>query len=138
MPLKDSMFEAWSPTRHTAELGLIMKKMFTNATSPFVYTDSGPDHNNKHQSVRLGLVSMFMELDFDTMVVLRTAPTQSWGNPIERVMCVLNLGLQGVAIARDELIGDKFEKVFKKYNGNGRGEIGCQGTRKEHRQAFRN
>jgi hypothetical protein len=115
--LKDSIFEGSSPTRHTAELGMLMKKMFPNAVALVMYTDGGPDHNNKHQSVRLGLLSLFMELDLDTMVVMRTAPTQSWGNPIERVMSVLNLGLQGVALARDELVGGTFEKEFKKCNG---------------------
>ena len=103
--MKDSMFEESSPTRHTTELGLLMKKMFPNAIAFVVYTDGGPDHNNKHKSVRLGLLSLFMELDLNTMEVLRTVPTQSWFNPIERVMSVLNLGFQGVALARDELIG---------------------------------
>jgi hypothetical protein len=91
--------------------------MFPKAAALVIYTDGGPDHNNKHQSVRLGLLSLFMELDLDTMVVMRTAPTQSWGNPVERVMSVLNLGLQGVALARDELVGGTFEKEFKKCNG---------------------
>ena len=119
MSLKDSIFEGSSPTRHTAELGMMMKKIFLNTVAPFAYTDGGPDHNKKHQSVRLGLVSLYMELHLDTMVVKRTAPTQSWGNPIERVMYVLNLGLQGVALARHELVGVTFEKNFKKCKGMG-------------------
>ena len=117
--LKDSIFEASSPTRHTAELGKLMKTMYPNAVALVIYTDGGPDHNCKHTSVRLGLLSLFLELDLDTMVVMRTAPTQSWGNPVERVMSVLNLGLQGVALARDELIGEDFEKDFHKCNGMG-------------------
>jgi len=52
----------------------------------------------------------------DTMVVMRTAPTQSWANPVERVMSVLNLGLQGVALAREEM-ADEYKKEFKKCNG---------------------
>jgi uncharacterized protein YwqG len=32
-------------------------------------------------------------------------------------MSLLNLGLQGVALARDELVGHTFEKDFKKCNG---------------------
>ena len=77
----------------------------------------GPDHNCKHTLVRLGLMALFLELELDTMVVMRTAPTKNWGNPVERVMSVLNLGLQGVALARDEMIEDTYEKLFKKCNG---------------------
>ena len=50
------------------------------------------------------------------MVVMRTAPTQSWANPVERVMSVLNLGLQGVALAR-EVMDEEYEHEFKKCNG---------------------
>ncbi len=101
--LKDSILQASSPTRHTTELGRLIKKMFPNVVAVVMYSDGGPDHNYKHTSVRLGLLALFLELDLDTVVVMRTAPTQSWGNPEERVMSVLNLGLQGVALARDEM-----------------------------------
>ena len=57
-----------------------------------------------HHLYRLGLLALFLELDLDTMVVMRTAPTQSWGNPVERVMPVLHLGLQGVSLAREQMI----------------------------------
>ncbi len=117
MFLKDSIFEASSPTRHTAELARLLKKSFPNTTAVVLYTDGGPDHNCKHISVRLGLLALFLELDLDTMVVMRTAPTQSWGNPVERVMSVLNLGLQGVALAREELIEENYEKEMKRCNG---------------------
>ena len=49
------------------------------------------------------------------MVVMRTAPTQSWGNPVERIMSVLSFGLQGVALARKEM-PEIYEKGFKKCN----------------------
>jgi hypothetical protein len=67
-------------------------------------------------SVRLGLLALFIELDLDTMVVMRTTPTQNWGNPDKSVMFVLNLGLQGVALARDELANVEYDKIFKKCN----------------------
>jgi hypothetical protein len=61
-------------------------------------------------------LALFLALDLDTMVVMRTAPTQSWANHVERVMSVLNLGLQGVALAWD-MMDEDFEKAFKKCNG---------------------
>ena len=67
--------------------------------------------------MRLSLLALFLELDLDTMVVMRTAPTESWGSPVERVMSVLNLGLQGVALAREEMIEEDYEKQMKRCNG---------------------
>jgi hypothetical protein len=93
-----------------------MKKMFPNAVAFTMYTDGGPDHNCKHISVRLGLLALFLELNLDTMVVMRTAPTQSWANPMERIMFVISLGMQGVALARDTT-AYVYEKDFKKCHG---------------------
>jgi len=53
--------------------------------------------------------------DFDFLAALRTAPYHSWMNPAERVMSVLNLGLQGVALQRDEM-NNELEGVFKSLN----------------------
>jgi len=108
MFLKDSTFEASSPTRHTTELGKLMEKLHPNFVALVIYTDGGPPHYCKHTSERLDILSLFMELDLDTMVVMRTALTQSWENRVERVLYVLNIGLQGVAIAMDVLLGGSF------------------------------
>ena len=43
----------------------------------------------------------FLRGDFDLLIAARTAPQQSWTNPVERIMSILNLGLQGVAIIRE-------------------------------------
>ena len=114
--LKDSIFQASSPTRHTAELGMLIKQLYPSAAALILFTDGGPDHNNKQTSVRLGLFALFLELNMDTMVAMRTAPTQSWVNPVERAMSVLNLRLQGVVLAREEM-DKEYEKEFKKCSG---------------------
>ncbi len=75
----------------------IDQTMYPSAFAP-MFTNGGSYYNSKHTSVRLGLLAVFLELDLDTMVVMRTTPTQSSANPVERVMSVLNLGLQGVAL----------------------------------------
>jgi ABC-type transporter Mla maintaining outer membrane lipid asymmetry permease subunit MlaE len=49
--LKDSIFQASDPTRHTAELGRQLKTMYPNAVAIIIFTDGGPDHNCKHTSV---------------------------------------------------------------------------------------
>ena len=45
-------------------------------------------------------VSCFCRLDLDFMCAVRTPPHNSWKNPAERIMLILNLALQGVGIAR--------------------------------------
>jgi hypothetical protein len=114
--LKDSIFQASSPSRHTTELRMLIISMFPSATAMIVFTYGGPDYNCKYTSVRLGILALFLELDLDIVVVMRKSPTQRWANPIERVMSVLNLGLQGVALARQEM-AEEYENEFKKCNG---------------------
>ena len=36
------------------------------------------------------------------LVALRTAPGNSWSNPVERLMSIVNLGLQGVGVIRQK------------------------------------
>ena len=42
-------------------------------------------------------------INFDLLIAVRTAPYQSWTNPAERIMSILNFALQGVALVRDSL-----------------------------------
>jgi hypothetical protein len=52
--------------------------------------------------VQLAYYSLAKELRLDKLILMRTAPGQSYVNPVERVMSVLNLALQGYATARGE------------------------------------
>ena len=47
-------------------------------------------------SVKLSIIALFQDLDLDLLVALRTAPSNSWANPVERIMSIVNTGLQGV------------------------------------------
>ena len=49
-------------------------------------------------SVKLSMIALFIELDLDELVALQTAPSNSWANPVERIMSIVNLGLQGIGI----------------------------------------
>ena len=66
----------------------------------FVYSDGGPDHRLTYMSVKLSLICLFLKLILDYLCAGRTAPYHSWRNPVERVMAILNLGLQCVGLAR--------------------------------------
>ena len=96
----------------------MLKKQDTEGdfAAMFMFTDGGPGHNCKHLFVQATLLAMFLLGGMDTLVVLRTAPQQSWTNPAERVMPILNIGLQGCSLSRTEMDRD-FETTMRKCNG---------------------
>ena len=53
-----------------------------------------------------------MKGDFDFLAAVRTAPYHSWTNPAERIMSIINLGLQGVALKRSDMSLNS-ERIFK-------------------------
>ena len=66
----------------------------------FIYSDGGSDHCLTYLSVQLSSISLFINLDLDVLIAERTAPSHSWANPIERVMSILNIGLQLIGVMR--------------------------------------
>ena len=111
--LKDPIFELSSAARHAAELYEIVDR--TNKPYLFLYTDSGPDHQVKFIKTQLALISLFLALDLDYLVAVRTPPDHSWKNPVERIMSILNLGLQCVGLMRQEMDA-KLEEIMSKCN----------------------
>ncbi|CAB4385605.1 unnamed protein product [Rhizophagus irregularis] len=59
--------------------------------------------------------TVFEPRDFDLLVAVRTASNHSWTNPAERIMSTLNLGLQGVALKRDQMSSES-EALFDMTN----------------------
>ena len=98
--LKEGTFEPSSPLRHVSELCPLVRAQAQSKPIMFLYTDGGPDHRLTYLSVQLCLVSLFLELDLDYLCAARTAPCHSWRNPVERVMSIVNLGLQCVGLER--------------------------------------
>ena len=62
-----------------------------------VYSE-GPDHRLTYLSVQVSLICLFLSLDLDYLLAARTAPSNCWRNPVERIMSTLNLGLQSVRL----------------------------------------
>ena len=54
-------------------------------------------------------------LNLDYLCAARTAPYHSWKNPVERIMSLLNLGLQCIGLARAKM-PDEYEKEVNKCN----------------------
>ena len=107
--LKDKIFQPSSPFRHSTETVGLVRQFCSdddvNSRKPILvrYTDGGPDHRPTYTSVQIASILEFIALDLDMFVACRTAPHQSFNNPAERVMSLLNLGLQNVSLSRPEM-----------------------------------
>ena len=99
--LKESAFEPSSPVRHCVELANVLSsRNLQSQPILFLYSDGGPDHRLTYLSVQVALISLFLKFDLDFFCVARTAPFHSWRNPVERIMSLLNLGLQCIGLVR--------------------------------------
>ena len=81
----------------------------------FVYSDGGPDHRLTYLSVQLSLIALFINLNLDILIAGRTAPSHSWANPVEKIMSIINLGIQCIGIMRERM-GEEFETCLRKCN----------------------
>ena len=77
--LKDRIFEKSSALRHAVELSNQVKEM-NNGSSQLTkevllpVTDGGGDHNVTHASVQIALIALFLQLNTDMIVAMRTCP----------------------------------------------------------------
>ena len=113
--LKDAVFEPSSPLRHATELHSLLTTRLGDKSVLFLYTDGGPDHRLTYISVQLSLVALFVNLNLDFLCACRTPPYHSWKNPVERIMSIVNVGLQCVGIMRQEG-SEAFEAAIKTSN----------------------
>lgn len=110
------MFEPSSCLRHLCELhdDVLLTRM-GNKSALFVYTDGGSDHRTTFVSVQLSLIALFLNLNLDLLIAARTAPHQSWRNPVEHIMSILNLGFQSIGLMRSQM-RDEAEHALKNCN----------------------
>ena len=113
--VKDATFQASSAIRHATELSSCLIQYMVGKHILFVYANGGPDHRLNYFSVQLSLIALFLNLDIDVLVAGRTAPCNSWTNPVERMMSIINLVLQCIGVMREKG-GEEFEKSVQKCN----------------------
>uniref|UniRef100_U9T5Z8 Uncharacterized protein n=1 Tax=Rhizophagus irregularis (strain DAOM 181602 / DAOM 197198 / MUCL 43194) TaxID=747089 RepID=U9T5Z8_RHIID len=112
--LKDPIFQPSSPLRHATELyHIFLKEELFDKPVLCLYTDGGPDHRCTYACVQLSYICLFIALDLDYFVAVRTPPQHSWKNPVERIMSMLNLGLQSVGLMRAKMSGQSEELMSK-------------------------
>ena len=73
-----------SPFRRGAELYSVLQSI----SKPILclYSDDCPDHRVTYLSVQLSLICLFRALDLDYLVAARTAPHNSFRNPVEQII----------------------------------------------------
>lgn len=108
--VNDSVYQPASPFRHAATLCHVLSPAVPIL---FKFTDGGTDQRNTLEAVKCASICIFKELDLDMLVLCRCAPGQSWINPAERVMSILNIGLQNCSLERSAC-DEQSEKDFKK------------------------
>ena len=113
--IKDAVYQSSSPLRHATELYSTLLKRIGDRSILFIYSDGGPDHRLTYVSVQLSLIALFLNLNLDFLVACRTAPNYSWKNPVERIMSLLNIGLQCVGLMRVKM-SDEFESAVQNCN----------------------
>ncbi|KAI8484568.1 hypothetical protein Bbelb_376750 [Branchiostoma belcheri] len=114
--LKNATFQSSSPIRHQTELYDVLNQAGKLGLPILLqYSDGGPDHRVTYMSVQVSLICMFVILDLDMLVCARTAPQNSFRNPVERIMSIINLSLQAVGIMREKL-PPEMEKLMEGVN----------------------
>jgi hypothetical protein len=78
-----------------------------------LYTDGGPDYHCTYTCVQLSYICLFIALDLDYFVTVWALLQNSWKNPIERIISILNLGLQSVGLMRTEM-NNESERLISK------------------------
>jgi len=76
--LKDPIFQPSSPLRHATELyHILLDEDLVNKPVLCLYTDGGPDHRCTYTHVQLSYICLFLALDLDYLVAVRTPPQHS-------------------------------------------------------------
>ena len=111
--VKEHCFEPSSPIRHVTELYNIIKDSKNDKEIICMYTDGGPDHRVTYISVQISLIALFLKTNADMVMAVRTPPQHSWKDPAERIMSILNIGLQATGLMRDKVDDTYLEHKLK-------------------------
>ena len=106
--LKDATTQPSTALRSATELSHYLqeleRKTGQRKAALLLGTDGGPEHNTRNGAVKVALVSFFMVSGVDFLQASRTAPGNSYINPVERAWPLLNLAMNGVALDRDFMV----------------------------------
>ena len=104
MCLKEKTFNCNEPAfRHTVE-NAKARERFGPVTPIIVHVhDGASDYNMTLGGALLAHLAEYVLTGADMVLSMRFCPYQSYNDPAERVMSLLNMGLQALALARSEM-----------------------------------
>lgn len=112
--VQDSIFQKSTAYRHAAATVRLAQEDPSEWKPIHVkYSDGGTEHRTLLVKVQPSLIAIFNMLGLDMLIACRAALGQSWQNPVERVMAILNIGLQNCALERDKTAED-MEHLLKR------------------------
>ena len=114
--VKEYCFQPSTTLRHSCELKSFLETIDDTKEILCLYTDGGPDHRTTYYSVKMALICLFLAMDKDMVLAVRTPPYHSWKDPAERIMSILNIALQGIGLVRNEMT-EEIENEFRKCSG---------------------
>ena len=109
---KDKVTQPSSAIRHATEMTNLIKVngLMLSKHVLVIVSDSGPDHWVTFGSVQVSSLTLFRSLDLDMLICVRTCPYQSWTNIAEWIMSTLNLALQNVSLAIEQVWGNMLSR----------------------------
>ena len=107
------VFEKSTPLRHVVEKEKCVKGSTSEEWKEIEcnYSDGGSDHNTSYYSVKVAHICHFLRMDLDMLVAAVTYPGGSYVDPAERVMPLLNIAMNGVALAREKMSDQDEKKI---------------------------
>ena len=95
--------------------------------SLYLSTDGSGDCKVINLSVQAALTALFLKHDMDEIITCCTTAGLPYGNPVERIHSIVNIGLQSFGLMRQVLDPDK-ERLIKNLNLNKEIYKACKGN----------
>ena len=83
----------------------------------YVYSEGGPERKTYNLSVQKSYITLFLQHNFEGILIARTAANLSYRNPVEIVHSIANLGLQSIGLMRKPM-SKNLEKLMHNTNSN--------------------
>ena len=115
---KSMVSERSSAMRCAAEIAYVMTENF-DKTPPYlhVYSGGGPERKTDNLSVQKSYIVLFLQHNFEEILITQTAANLSYRNPVERVNSIANLGLHSIGMVRKPM-SKNLEKLMHNANSN--------------------
>ena len=115
---KSMISKGSSAMQRAAEIADIMMEHFNKTPlCLFVHSNGDPVRKADNLYVQKAYIALFLQHNFEEILITRTAANLSYRNPVERVHSIANLGLQSTGLTRKPM-SKNLEKIMHNANFN--------------------